>query len=436
MCITIVANIVCNYILVGYGENRGFTNFASIVKDKLNRISNGSVIVYTDFARHVGSIVCSLNDYQIQAVVYYGLMSDKDKEESYSSWHDGHVSVMVATRAFGLGINKKNIRLVIRHGLPPDLSSWVQEFGRAGRDGLPATACIMYSDDDIQYLCYWLCNGDKQHNYSNVINFSKALKFSYAHLARKCRHEVVLEGFGEQMQMQQNADNCCDVCALPQVSLNNMLHELTIMVNAIDEIRTKGEKKLAQFIRGSNEAWIKSLPNLSSSTAYGKSPSNLPLEWWRQFARQCSVAGYLDRKVDCGTFQGRQAGVFSYYEVAQKGRDAIATNKEVLLPPIAKFDVATLATPKSFQELSKGKEMEKKKRVGRGSNPLSVAKELMKSPDNWQEIVSKEQYQFPGVSINTQRNTLLYSKDISKLPQYVASKPHFLWKDIQLSKAS
>ena len=65
--------------------------------------------------------------------------------------------------------------------------------------------------------------------------------------------------------------------------------------------------------------------------------------------------------------------------------------------------------------------MEKKKRVGRGSNPLSVAKELMKLPDNWQEIVSKEQYQFLGVSNDTQSNTLLYSKDISKLPQYIAS---------------
>ena len=121
----------------------------------------------------------------------------------------------------------------------------------------------------------------------------------------------------------------------------------------------------------------------------------------------------------------------SCYEVAQKGRDAIASTKEVLLPPIGEFNLATPATP---QGLSKGKEIEKKKRVGRGSNPLSVAKELMKCPDNWQEIVSKEQYQFPGVSIDTQSNTLLYSKDISKLPQYVASKPHFLWEDIQLSK--
>ena len=99
----------------------------------------------------------------------------------------------------------------------------------------------------------------------------------------------------------------------------------------------------------------------------------------------------MDRKVDCGTFQGRKAGVFSYYEVAQKGRDAIINKKEVLLPPISNL-AATPTALKIFQGSAKGKEMEKKKRVGRGSNPLSVAKESMKLPDNWQEIVSKEQY--------------------------------------------
>ena len=100
----------------------------------------------------MGPIVCALNDKEIKAVGYYGSMSDKDKEESHMSWHDDHVTVMVATRAFGLGINKKNIRLVVRHCLAPDLSSWVQEFGRAGRDKLPATACIVYSK--IKYSTY------------------------------------------------------------------------------------------------------------------------------------------------------------------------------------------------------------------------------------------------------------------------------------------
>ena len=137
----------------------------------MEHISSGSVIVYTDFARHVGPIVCALNDKEIKAVGYYGSMSDKDKEESHMSWHDGHVTVMVATRAFGLGINKKNIRLVVQHGLPPDLSSWVEEFGQVDRDKFPATACIVFSEDDILHLCYWLCNGDKQCIFSTYTTY-------------------------------------------------------------------------------------------------------------------------------------------------------------------------------------------------------------------------------------------------------------------------
>ena len=166
---------------------------------------------------------------------------------------------------------------------------------------------------------------------------------------------------------------------------------------------------------------------------YGKSLPNLSLEWWRQFARQCSVAGYLVRKVDCGTFQGRQAGVFSYYEGTQEGRGTVANNNEVQLPPIPN-QAAEFRCSTSVGNSVKENEVDRKKRVGRGSNPLSVVKMLMKSHDNWQEIITIEQYQFPGVSVSGQSSMLLYSKDVSKLPQYVASKPHFLWDDIQLSK--
>jgi len=126
--------------ITGYGENRSFVKFTAIVTKKLEGTDDGStcIIVYTDFTRHVGPIVCALHDNGINAVGYCGAMSDKKKEESYKSWHKGSCKVMVATRAFGFRIHKKNICLVVWHGLPPDLSSWVQEFGRAGQDSLPA----------------------------------------------------------------------------------------------------------------------------------------------------------------------------------------------------------------------------------------------------------------------------------------------------------
>ena len=67
-----------------------------------------------------------------------------------------NVQVMVATKAFGLGIDKPNIRHVIRNGVPENISAWVQESGRAGRDGNPATATIFYEEGDIDHAGAWI----------------------------------------------------------------------------------------------------------------------------------------------------------------------------------------------------------------------------------------------------------------------------------------
>ena len=71
----------------------------------------------------------------MQAVGYYGKMKEREKRESYFKWKSGEMQAIVATHAFGLGINKPNVRYVICSGLPPSLSAWAQEFDRAGRDG-------------------------------------------------------------------------------------------------------------------------------------------------------------------------------------------------------------------------------------------------------------------------------------------------------------
>lgn len=82
-------------------------------------------------------------------------MKEGEKCEKYQKWRNGEVQIIVATRAFGLGINKPDVRFVIRNGLPPSVSAWAQEFGRAGRDGNHSSAYILYSDNDIQYVGFW-----------------------------------------------------------------------------------------------------------------------------------------------------------------------------------------------------------------------------------------------------------------------------------------
>ena len=111
--------------------------------------------MYTDFACHVGPIVIALRDRDIQAIGYYGKMKELEKREAYCKWKGREVQIIVATRAFGLGINKADVRFVIRNGLSPSISAWVQEFRRAGRDGKQSYAYILFSDNDIQHVGFW-----------------------------------------------------------------------------------------------------------------------------------------------------------------------------------------------------------------------------------------------------------------------------------------
>ena len=126
-------------------------------------ISDKCTIVYTDFACHVAPIVLALHDRNVQAFGYHGKMKEGEKTEACCKWKTGDVNVIVATRAFILGINKPDVRYVVRNGLPPSLCAWVQEYGRAGRDGSQSSAYIFYSDNDIHHVGFWARGMAKQH---------------------------------------------------------------------------------------------------------------------------------------------------------------------------------------------------------------------------------------------------------------------------------
>lgn len=97
-------------------------NFQAVA-DKVSEVYNNEpTIVYTDFIDNVGKIISSLQNLDIEAVGYYGEMSAKHRSESCRKWKSGEVLVMVATKAFGLGIDKENIRNVLHHGAPESIT--------------------------------------------------------------------------------------------------------------------------------------------------------------------------------------------------------------------------------------------------------------------------------------------------------------------------
>lgn len=117
---------------------------------------------------------------------------------------------MVATKAFGLGIDKPNIRHVIRNGVPENISAWVQESGRAGRDGNPATATIFYEEGDTDHAGAWIKDYVRNAPLRDeILKFGESWKFIYAGLAGCCRRKIIMQEFGEPEANCVGMDSLC-----------------------------------------------------------------------------------------------------------------------------------------------------------------------------------------------------------------------------------
>ena len=386
-------------------DSRDFNNFADLVKDL---IVGECSIIYTDFACHVGPIVIALRDRDIQAIGYYGKMKELEKRKAYCKWKGGEVQVIVATRAFGLGINKADVRFIIRNGLPPSINAWAQEFGRAGRDGKQSYAYILFSDNDIQHVGFWARDMARQHRPSDIDDsahqFSAALPFSYAHLAGLCRRKLLLELFGESSDVAY-PEQCCDICDQQIGLLTDRKSELALLIQAIDKLKNLGEVKITEWIRGGNVAWMQNIVKLNPS-AYGKSPHGLSKEWWRCFICQCSAAGHIVRLIKPATFGASTSiqGAYAQLEATPKGRNLVKDGETVLLPQLNVFG----------EKINNAQV----RRVGKGKHVLPILKNLLCSTENWVPLDTKKRYQYPGWHSSSVGNVLYYTDNVKSMPHY------------------
>ena len=185
-------------------------------------------------------------------------MDARDRMESYTKWKSDEAKIMVATKAFGMGINKHNIRHAIYNGVPESIVGWAQELGRAGRGGKRATATIMYRKSDICHADAWIWNnlGNKDRCQRVLGDYAASWRFVQAHLSGTCRRKVLLWLFGDDGKNSRYDSTCCDVSTKKDSEqLVNYKNELRVLFDALQNVGSKGEVKIAEWIRGSAITW-------------------------------------------------------------------------------------------------------------------------------------------------------------------------------------
>jgi ATP-dependent DNA helicase RecQ len=173
----------------------------------IQRFPDQAGIIYCFSRQGVDDLARTLQARGISALPYHAGLSDQDRRQNQEMFVRDDIQIIVATIAFGMGINKPNVRFILHFDLPKSVESYYQEIGRAGRDGLSAHCRLLYSYGDIQKLKYFIEQKEGQERDVAYAQLQALVRFA-EHDA--CRRVPLLSYFGERFTTQDcgSCDNC------------------------------------------------------------------------------------------------------------------------------------------------------------------------------------------------------------------------------------
>ncbi len=277
----------------------------------LHEHKNESGIIYRTTRKNVESTAEFLQEQGIQALAYHAGLTPKQRKENQDRFNRDEVEVVVATIAFGMGIDKSNVRFVLHGDLPKNMEGYYQETGRAGRDGEPSHCRLFFNRSDMVRLRYFIEQTDdpRERKMAEQQLFDM-VRFAEANV---CRRKSILGYFGETYEK----DNCktCDVCMGEVERVDATIPAQKVMSAIYRSGQKFGAAHIADIVAGAKTKRIRELGHDQLQT-YGAG-KDMDKKYWRRVIDDLLAQ-------DCIRQNAEQ---FSALELTTRGREVLLGKK-------------------------------------------------------------------------------------------------------------
>jgi ATP-dependent DNA helicase RecQ len=274
-----------------YYEVRSKSKYAYAELLEIIRENEGSGIIYCLTRKKVDELTFKLQNDKIAALAYHAGLSDQERAKNQTRFIRDDVRVMVATIAFGMGINKPDVRFVVHFDLPRNIESYYQESGRAGRDGEPSRCTLFYSYGDVKTI-EWSINQKTDPQEQLIAKQQLRQIIDYAD-GTVCRRTIQLGYFGERF-----AGNCgnCDNCRYPK-PMQDWTIEAMKFLSCVARCKERfGMLHIIDVLRGAkNQKIAQNEHDKLSTYGIGKDKT---VDEWRMLGRSLLHQGLLEQTND------------------------------------------------------------------------------------------------------------------------------------------
>ncbi len=260
----------------------------------LKEQQNQSGIIYCTSRKRVDDIAEKLADAGLNAAAYHAGMSNEQRQFVQTGFARDDIQIVVATVAFGMGINKPNVRFVLHYDIPKSIEAYYQETGRAGRDGLAAEAIMYFDPADIGRVRRFFEDiEDEQRRRVEEQRFNAMASFAEA---PTCRRQILLNYFSEYQREQCGN---CDICLNPPKTFDGTLVAQQALSCVYRAEQRFGLGYIVELLRGANTSRIRD-NNHHQLTTYGIGKDRSS-EFWLSILRQLIHQGLLSQDITQGS---------------------------------------------------------------------------------------------------------------------------------------